>query len=72
MEALTAQIETTRYAVRAINTDGLEGADYVTVYGACPEKFTDRAEAEAWAYRLSRSGNWPRGNPGYEVIELDE
>jgi len=72
METLTSQIETARYAVRVINTDGLEGADYATVYGDCPEEFTDRAEAEAWADRLANSGNWPMGNPGYEVVELDE
>jgi len=61
-----------KYVVRVINLNGLEGADYVTVYGACPEEFTDRTEAEAWAARLNSSGNWPRGNPGYEVVELDE
>lgn len=72
MEALTAQIETTRYSVRVINTDGLEGADYITVYGECPTEFTDRAEAEAWATKLNTTGNWPMGNPGYEVVELDE
>lgn len=70
MKTLTSQIETTRYAVRVINTAGLEGADYVTVYGDCPEEFTDRAEAEAWADQLANSGNWPMGNPGYEVVEL--
>jgi len=63
---------TVKYAVRVINTAGLEGADAVTVYGDCPETFTDRAEAEAWADRLNNSGNWPMGNPGYEVVELDE
>jgi hypothetical protein len=61
-----------KYAVRVINTQGLEAADYTTVYGDCPEVFADYAEAEAWAERLNNSGNWPEGNPGYEVIELDD
>jgi len=63
---------TVKYAVRVINLTGLEGADYITVYGECPAEFTNRAEAEAWADRLNNSGNWPMGNPGYEVVELDE
>lgn len=57
------------YAVKVINTQGLEAADYNTVYGACPESFEDRAEAQAWADKLSNSGSWPMGNPGYEVVE---
>lgn len=57
------------YAVRVIQTEGLEAADYSTVYGACPEEFSDRSKAQEWADRLSASGNWPQGNPGYEVVE---
>ena len=59
-----------KFAVRVVNQAGLEAADYSTVYGGCPEEFTDRAEAEAWAEKLSTSGNWPMGNPGYEVVEV--
>lgn len=58
------------YAVKVINTAGLEGADYSTVYGTCPESFSDRAEAQKWADKLSQSGSWPQGNPGYEVVDL--
>lgn len=58
------------YAVRVINQQGLEAADYNTVYGECPEEFTDCAEAQTWADKLSGSGSWPLGNPGYEVVEL--
>lgn len=58
------------YAVKVINIQGLEAADHNTVYGDCPENFKDRAEAQAWADKLSTSGNWPMGNPGYDVVEL--
>jgi hypothetical protein len=58
------------YAVRVINTQGLESADYNTVYGECPKSFEDPSVAQGWADKLSTSGNWPMGNPGYEVVEL--
>jgi hypothetical protein len=44
------------YAVRVVNQQGLEAADYSTVYGECPEQFADRVEAKKWA--------------GYAVVEL--
>ena len=59
-----------KFAVQVINQAGLEAADYRTVYGDCPEQFSDRSEAQGWADKLSASGNWPQGNPGYEVIEI--
>lgn len=59
-----------KFAVRVVNEAGLEAADYSTVYGACPEDFEDRAEAQGWADKLNTSGNWPMGNPGYQVVEL--
>lgn len=43
---------------------------YQDLYGNCPRWFTDRAEAQKWADDLSRTGEWPGGNPGYHVIEL--
>jgi hypothetical protein len=58
------------YAVRVVNQQGLEAADYSTVYGECPEQFADRVEAQKWADKLSVSGDWPKGNPGYAVVEL--
>lgn len=58
------------YAVKVISTQGLEAADYNTVYGDCPESFESRTEAQSWADKLSTGGNWPMGNPGYEVVEL--
>jgi hypothetical protein len=61
-----------KYRVRVINIEGIENWDYFSVYGDCPEAFTDRAEAEAWADELNNSGEWPEGNPGYEVIKLDD
>jgi len=59
------------YAVRVINQVGLEAANYGTVYGACPEAMHDKGVAEDWAKVLNNSGNWPKGNPGYEVVELE-
>lgn len=56
------------YAVRVIGETGAQ--DYQSVYGDCPESFAAYGEAQAWADKLSASGNWPQGNPGYEVVEL--
>jgi hypothetical protein len=56
------------YQVKVIDLSGLEGASYDMVYGDCPERFEDRAEAQKWADELNTSGEWPNGNPGYEVV----
>ncbi len=58
------------YAVRVTDLTGLEGADYQTVYGDCPREFEALADAQVWAEQLNTTGNWPMGNPGYEVVEL--
>lgn len=57
-----------KFAVRPIADTGAQ--DYQSLYGDCPESFTDRAEAQKWATELSTSGEWPQGNPGYHVVEL--
>lgn len=61
-----------KYVVRAINIEGIENMDYLSVYGDCPESFTDRKDAEAWADKLNESDDWPEGNPGYEVVEVTD
>lgn len=59
-----------KYRVQVQDDTGLEAADYTTVYGDCPDQFDDIEEAKAWAEKLANSGNWPMGNPGYEVVEV--
>ena len=61
-----------KYRVRVIDFDSVAHMDYLSVYGDCPEVFTDRAEAEVWAEELNNSGEWPDGNPGYEVVEVED
>jgi hypothetical protein len=61
----------TMTAVRVRHGEGLESADYNTVYSNCPAQFNDRAHADDWAHRLNVSGSWPKDkNPGYRVVEI--
>ena len=45
---------------------------YSDLYGDCPRSFASRAEAEAWAKKLSTSGNWPDGEQVTYHVEEDK
>lgn len=61
-----------KWWVRVVNIQGLESADYQTVYGGCPESFERKEDAQRWANLLNMTPTWPMGNPGYKVIEVTE
>lgn len=61
----------TMLAVRVVNREVVTGLDYGTVYSSCPTQFFLGNSAVDWCVRLDTATTWPKGNPRYEVVEID-
>lgn len=58
-------------SVRVRNLEAVAGLDYNTIYSGCPTEFCGSIAAEDWCIKLDCANTWPKGNPRYQIVEID-